>query len=116
MDSFHIDALIGSHTAHSAEVSDHAADIISEASSVSEFDGAADGRKPPPRNLQHLYAEASNLRVPSKMKEYYKFFQIPGIGNIAGGKYLPILFCPLYHPFVVPIQPLLVDVSGPALT
>ncbi|CAK7567048.1 MAG: hypothetical protein SEPTF4163_005006 [Sporothrix epigloea] len=41
--------------------------------------------KPPPRDLQHLYAEATNLRVASEMKKYYKFFQIPGIGNLAGG-------------------------------
>ncbi|CAK7220639.1 hypothetical protein SCUCBS95973_004227 [Sporothrix curviconia] len=46
---------------------------------------AAAGKKQPPLDLQHLYAEATNMRVPSKMKEYYKFFQIPGIGNFAGG-------------------------------
>lgn len=93
MDSFHIDALIGSQAAHSSASSDHATDL-SEACSSSEcsFDGAAHGRKPPPRNLQHLYAETTNLRVPSKMKEYYKFFQIPGIGNIAGGKFSPTPF------------------------
>ncbi|CAK7235339.1 hypothetical protein SBRCBS47491_009259 [Sporothrix bragantina] len=46
---------------------------------------AAAGKKPPPANLQHLYAETTNQRLPSKMKEYYKFFQIPGVGNLAGG-------------------------------
>ena len=54
--------------------------------SASASASATAGKKLPPRNLQHLYAEATNLRLPSKMKEYYRFFQIPGIGNLAGGK------------------------------
>lgn len=88
MDSSHIDALIGSRAALSAaEISDHATDE-SVASSECSFDGS-DGSKPKPRDLSHLYAEATNLRVPSKMKEYYKFFQIPNIGNLAGGKFSP---------------------------
>ncbi|KAL0943765.1 aromatic amino acid aminotransferase [Colletotrichum truncatum] len=39
----------------------------------------------PPLNLEHHYSEVTKRRLPSKMKEYYKFFQIPGIGNLAGG-------------------------------
>ena len=56
--------------------------------SASEVDLA--GVKPAPRDLTHLYAETTKLRLPSKMKEYYKFFQIPGIGNLAGGESLPL--------------------------
>ncbi|OAA67038.1 aromatic amino acid aminotransferase [Niveomyces insectorum RCEF 264] len=46
---------------------------------------AAAAELPPPLDLTHLYAETTKLRLPSKMKEYYKFFQIPGVGNLAGG-------------------------------
>ena len=38
-----------------------------------------------PKDFSHLYSETTKHRLPSKMKEYYKFFQIPGIGNLAGG-------------------------------
>ncbi len=41
--------------------------------------------KPLPLDLSHLYSEATNLRQPSRMKQYYKFFQIPGAANLAGG-------------------------------
>ena len=43
------------------------------------------GKKPKPVDLGHHYSEMTKHRVPSKMKEYYKFFMIPGIGNLAGG-------------------------------
>jgi hypothetical protein len=41
--------------------------------------------KMPPLDLSHHYSEVTKQRVPSKMKEYYKYFQIPGVGNLAGG-------------------------------
>jgi hypothetical protein len=47
---------------------------------------------PEPKDMSHHYSDVSKARVPSKMKEYYKFFQIPGIGNIAGGAHIhPVL-------------------------
>ncbi|KIH88382.1 aromatic amino acid aminotransferase [Sporothrix brasiliensis 5110] len=103
MDSFHLDALIGSQTAGSAASPDHATDV-SDAGSSSEcsFDGAPDGRKPPPRDLSHLYSEATNLRVASKMKEYYRFFQIPNIANLAGGKSSLPISRPSVHSFGLP--------------
>ncbi|KAF6808403.1 aromatic amino acid aminotransferase [Colletotrichum sojae] len=39
----------------------------------------------PPLNLEHHYSGVTKRRLPSKMKEYYKYFQIPGIGQLAGG-------------------------------
>jgi hypothetical protein len=39
----------------------------------------------PPLDLSHHYSIVTKQRIPSKMKEFYKFFQIPGIGNLAGG-------------------------------
>ncbi|GJC81896.1 L-tyrosine:2-oxoglutarate aminotransferase atrD [Colletotrichum liriopes] len=41
--------------------------------------------KRPPLNLEHHYSAVTRRRLPSKMKEYYKYFEIPGIGNLAGG-------------------------------
>jgi len=41
--------------------------------------------KPAPRDLSHHYSVVTKRRVPSKVKEAYKLFQIPGILNIAGG-------------------------------
>jgi hypothetical protein len=46
---------------------------------------SASGEKPKPLDLSHHFSEVTKHRIPSKMKEYYKFFQIPGIGNLAGG-------------------------------
>lgn len=41
--------------------------------------------KPKPKDFSHYYSVTTTHRVPSKMKEYYKFFRIPGVGNLAGG-------------------------------
>ncbi|TDZ19598.1 Aromatic amino acid aminotransferase [Colletotrichum orbiculare MAFF 240422] len=41
--------------------------------------------KRPPRNLSHHFSEVTKRREASKMKDYYKYFQIPGVGNLAGG-------------------------------
>lgn len=41
--------------------------------------------KPLPKDFSHYYSITTNHRIPSAMKEYYKFFQIKGIGNLAGG-------------------------------
>ncbi|KAK4175736.1 pyridoxal phosphate-dependent transferase [Triangularia setosa] len=44
-----------------------------------------DDDKPLPLNFTHLYSEITKHRNASKIKAIYKFFQIPGILNIAGG-------------------------------
>ncbi|PKS05352.1 hypothetical protein jhhlp_008726 [Lomentospora prolificans] len=40
---------------------------------------------PPPKDLKHLFSKSALNRKPSMIKQYYKFFQIPGVGNLAGG-------------------------------
>ncbi|KAI1636404.1 pyridoxal phosphate-dependent transferase [Biscogniauxia mediterranea] len=45
----------------------------------------AEAEKPLPKDLSHLYSDVTKARVPSSMKQYYKYFQIPGISNLAGG-------------------------------
>ncbi len=42
--------------------------------------------KPAPLDLSHHYSVVTKRRVASKLKDAYKFFQIPGILNIAGGE------------------------------
>ncbi|KAL2760654.1 hypothetical protein ACRALDRAFT_1038399 [Sodiomyces alcalophilus JCM 7366] len=48
--------------------------------------------KPPPLDLSHHYSTITKLRQPSDLKKFYKFFQIPGIGNLAGGLPNPSFF------------------------
>lgn len=48
--------------------------------------------KPLPLDLSHHYSYVAKNRLPNSLKRYYKFFQIPGIGNLAGG--LSHLSCP----------------------
>jgi hypothetical protein len=50
-----------------------------------------DDDKPEPLDLSHHFSVVTQRRVPSELKRAYKFFQIPGILNIAGGSYFP---CP----------------------
>ena len=39
----------------------------------------------PPVDLSHHYSRVLNNRHPSNIKDFYKYFSIPGIGNLAGG-------------------------------
>jgi len=47
--------------------------------------GSSEMAKPRPLDLTHHYSETTKHRLPSQIKQYYKFFQIPGVGNLAGG-------------------------------
>lgn len=40
----------------------------------------------PPRDLSYHFSRSTKNREPSAIKDFYRFFQIPGIGNLAGGK------------------------------
>ncbi|CAN8095504.1 unnamed protein product [Discula destructiva] len=53
------------------------------ATAASAAMGASD--KPLPKDFSHYYSVTTANRQPSAMKQYYKYFQIPGIGNLAGG-------------------------------
>jgi hypothetical protein len=41
----------------------------------------------PPRDLSHHFSQSTKNRGASAVKQLYKFFQIPGVGNLAGGTY-----------------------------
>lgn len=41
---------------------------------------------PLPKDMSHHFSDVTKARVPSQMKQFYKYFQIPGIGQLAGGK------------------------------
>jgi hypothetical protein len=45
----------------------------------------ADHAKPEPVDLSHHLSFVTRAREPSTVKDFYKYFQIPGIGNFAGG-------------------------------
>ncbi|KAI2641874.1 aromatic amino acid aminotransferase [Hypomontagnella submonticulosa] len=40
---------------------------------------------PLPKDMSHHFSDVTKARVPSQMKQFYKYFQIPGIGQLAGG-------------------------------
>lgn len=44
-----------------------------------------DGQRPP-LDLSHHYSRVTKARVASNVKKFYKYFAIPGIVNLAGGK------------------------------
>ncbi|KAI0416838.1 pyridoxal phosphate-dependent transferase [Xylaria grammica] len=46
---------------------------------------SADMAKPAPKDMSHHFSDVTKARKPSSMKQYYKFFSIPGVGNLAGG-------------------------------
>ena len=40
---------------------------------------------PEPIDLSHHYSKVTSNRTASSIKDFYKYFRIPGIGNLAGG-------------------------------
>jgi hypothetical protein len=44
----------------------------------------SDGPKPP-LDFSYHFSRVTKARQESKIKEFYKYFMIPGIGNLAGG-------------------------------
>lgn len=40
----------------------------------------------PPLDFKHHFSRVTAARSESSVKRFYKYFQIPGIGNLAGGK------------------------------
>lgn len=41
----------------------------------------------PPLDLSHHFSYTTKRRAPSAVKDFYKYFSIPGIANLAGGKF-----------------------------
>lgn len=41
--------------------------------------------RPPPKDLSHLLSRSTKARTASSIKQFYKYFAIPGIGQLAGG-------------------------------
>jgi len=44
-----------------------------------------DDARPAPVDMSHHYSKVTTNRDASKIKDFYKYFSIPGIGNFAGG-------------------------------
>lgn len=47
--------------------------------------------KPAAKDMSHHYSDLAKARKPNVMKSFYKFFAIPGVGNLAGGSYKQLL-------------------------
>lgn len=77
-----IDITRANHTSNST--------VAMESSSTTAAGSAGMASKPKPKDFSHYYSVTTAHRIPSAMKAYYKFFQIPGIGNLAGGKHSPL--------------------------
>ena len=63
---------------------------------------ASKGPKPP-KDFSYHYSRVTAARKESSVKSFYKYFQIPGIGNLAGGMLAPIFNfnndgCLKHHP------------------
>lgn len=58
----------------------------------------------PPKDLSHLLSAVTRGRAASNIKQFYKYFSIPGIGQLAGG---------LPHPNYFPFDNLIADVALP---
>lgn len=43
----------------------------------------------PPLDLSHHFSLTTKRRAPSAIKDFYKYFMIPGIANLAGGMSYP---------------------------
>ncbi|KAI0884487.1 aromatic amino acid aminotransferase [Annulohypoxylon maeteangense] len=48
-------------------------------------ENVADMAKPLAKDMSHHFSDVTKARAPSKMKQFYKYFQIPNIGQFAGG-------------------------------
>ena len=48
---------------------------------------------PAPRDFSHYVSRVSKTRKASSIKAFYKYFLMPGIGNLAGGKTIRELQC-----------------------
>jgi len=47
---------------------------------------ASKGAKPP-KDFSYHYSRVTAARKESSVKSFYKYFMIPGIGNLAGGMF-----------------------------
>lgn len=49
------------------------------------MDPPQDDNRPEPKDLSHHLSRVTKARQPSAIKQFYKYFKIPGIGQLAGG-------------------------------
>ncbi|KAM0492146.1 hypothetical protein ACHAP8_010143 [Fusarium lateritium] len=61
------------------------ATVISSVTATTATKGAALKSLPSPKDLSHLFSVITRNREESDIKAFYKFMQIPGISNFAGG-------------------------------
>jgi len=59
---------------------------------VSQADATLKTGPKPPLDFSYHFSRVARARKESGVKKFYKYFQIPGIGNLAGG--MPSTKCP----------------------
>jgi hypothetical protein len=57
---------------------------------VSQVDATEVKGPKPPLDFSYHFSRITAARKESTIKSFYKYFMIPGIGNLAGGKSNPI--------------------------
>lgn len=63
---------------------------------MAQFNSPAPLDLPEPKDLSHHLSKTTKARAASSVKSFYKYFAIPGIAQLAGGKQLQFL-SPLYN-------------------
>jgi site-specific recombinase XerD len=61
---------------------DHAVNTQSMYGAIAD----ASHQRLPPIDLSHHYSKTTKNRNASSVKDFYKYFRIPNIGNLAGGE------------------------------
>lgn len=59
---------------------------------------------PEPKDLSHHISKVTKARAASSIKQFYKYFSIPGIGQLAGGAFISIIVPFHLILFIIPIE------------
>ena len=58
---------------------------MAASSPPTSFEDGSNDTRPPPKDLSHHLSRSTKSREASSIKAFYKYFSIPGIGQLAGG-------------------------------
>jgi hypothetical protein len=72
----------------------------------SEADATLQTGPKPPLDFSYHFSRVTAARVGSNVKEFYKYFRIPGIENLAGGKFWSYFYLSIegFHLWMSPLQ------------
>ncbi|KAI0490904.1 pyridoxal phosphate-dependent transferase [Xylaria cf. heliscus] len=64
---------------------DQSIHCVADMADMADVADVVDSAAPAPKDMSHHYSDLTKARKPTAVKSLYKFFSIPGIGNLAGG-------------------------------